>query len=76
MDKVMGQAGKGIQESAQGLGDILSAPFAKKAGDKKEEKETKESAAPVIINIINQAKGDEDKGASASASAVAGPWKQ
>ncbi|MHC9540974.1 MAG: hypothetical protein AB9903_15855 [Vulcanimicrobiota bacterium] len=76
MDKVAGMATQGIQDSTKGLGEMLAAPLQKfNKGDKEDKKETQQSAAPIIINVINQAKGDEDKqvnaagGASASASA-------
>jgi len=80
MDKVAGMASQGIQDSAKGLGEMLAAPLQKfDKGDKKEDKKETQSAAPIIINVINQAKGDEDKdkvsaAGGASASAAASSW--
>ncbi len=79
MDKVAGMATDGIKKGAEGLGDLLAAPLQKfDKGKKDDDKKETQSAAPIIINIINQAKGDEDKekvsaagGATASASASA-----
>ncbi|MDQ7822203.1 MAG: hypothetical protein RDV48_05350 [Candidatus Eremiobacteraeota bacterium] len=80
IQKVFEQAGGGMAKGMEGLGEVLTAPLAKLKGDKKDDKEAEKSAAPVIINIINQAKGDESQqggaSATASASAVAGDWKQ
>ncbi len=69
------QVGRGMDsinegDMMKGMTQLATAPLAKfgKGEDKKDDKQ----AAPVIINIIPQAKGDEDKNAAASASAGIG----
>jgi len=72
MDKVAGMATQGIQDSAKGLGELMAAPLQKfNKGDKQDNKETQQSAAPIIINIINQAKGDDQNKVSAAGGATA-----
>lgn len=72
MDKVAGMATQGIQDSAKGLGELMAAPLQKfNKGDKQDNKETQQSAAPIIINIINQAKGDDENKVSAAGGATA-----
>jgi len=82
IEDVAKMATSGIQDTfkgdiMKGAGEMLAAPLQlfSKGDDKKADEEQKQQVQPIIINIINEAKGKEDeektKGASASASAVA-----